>query len=83
MAYATVYSTHSEFLLISVMDLLRQNGIPVFEGGSLGMANLVLPQVHFIGSVQVNPEDEERALELIAGFQGTLGELAEAEEPET
>jgi hypothetical protein len=81
MAYATVYTSNSEFMLLSVLDLLREEGIPVFADGNLGVINLVLPQITSTGSIQVNAEDAERALELIAGFQGTLGELAEAEEP--
>jgi hypothetical protein len=81
MAYATVYTSSDPFLLQSVLDLLREDGIPVLADGNLGVANLVLPQIASTGSIQVNAEDAERALELIAGFQGSLGELAELEDP--
>jgi hypothetical protein len=82
MAYVTVYTSSSILLLNSVRDLLAEDGIPVLADGNLNVSNMILPQLASSGSIQVNPEDAERALELIAGFEGTLGELAELDAPE-
>ncbi len=79
MANITVYSSFDELQLRSIRDLLLQNGIGAMLHGSFGTQNLVLPQVMSEGEILIDEKDAERALELISGFEGTLGELAELE----
>ena len=77
-----VYDLHDEFTAVSLKDLLEQNGIP-----SMVRKNEV-PGFGFAfdhrtwAELLVNEQDAEKALELIAGFMGSLGELAEADDSE-
>jgi hypothetical protein len=81
-----VYDAYDALTAQSVCDLLRQNGVAAVIDedslsaifGSMGLNGK--PRYHIL----IHEEDEERALEMIAGFFGTLGELAEleVEEPE-
>ncbi len=79
MANITVYSSFDELQLRSILDLLLQNGVPAMLTGNLGTVNIILPQVTSEGEIVIDEADAERALELISGFEGTLGELAELE----
>ncbi|MCB1188370.1 DUF2007 domain-containing protein [bacterium] len=78
MAKVSVFKAPSEFLAMTIRDLLDENGIPCMirsdEIAGYGFA----PRGYF-GDVLVFAEDEDRALELIGGFRGTLGQLAEYE----
>lgn len=80
MGLVVVYEAVDELSALSVRDLLLQNSIPAVIrseevsafGGAVGGFNCW-------GEVLVNEENIEKALELIGGFEGTLGELAELE----
>lgn len=80
MGLVVVYEAVDELTALSVRDLLLQNGVPAMIrsaevsafGGAVGGFNCW-------GEVLANEENLEKALELIAGFEGTLGELAELE----
>jgi hypothetical protein len=80
MTLKKVYNTNDELLAYSVRDLLLQNGVPAllrtYDG--LAMAGIAPEVVGGFADVEVEAEDYERALELIGGFLGTLGELKEA-----
>jgi len=85
MALRSAYSAPSEFMALTVRDLLRENGIGAMLK-SYEVAGFNIDMHHsggLWGEVLVEEEDLNRALELIAGFRGTLGELAEAEPGET
>jgi hypothetical protein len=79
----SVYQANNEFLAMTIRDMLlenevrcmiRQNHSSAF-GGALSQKNW--------GDVLVFSSDEDRARELIGGFQGTLGMLSEhVEDPE-
>jgi hypothetical protein len=89
MELVPVYVAVDEFMAVSVRDLLLQNGVPAViktAPGIEGYLSIIGGRAMYQGDVLVSPADEDRALELIGGFLGTLGELAEADEepaPET
>jgi len=80
MGLVVVYEAADEFSALSVRDLLQQNGVPAMirseEVSAFGGA---ITGFNCWGEVLANEEDLEKALELIGGFEGTLGELAELE----
>jgi len=81
MALRSAYSAASEFLALTVRDLLRENGIGAMLK-SHEVAGFNLDMHHsggMWGEVLVEEEDLNRAQELIGAFRGTLGELTEAE----
>lgn len=86
MDLVTVCSVNDEFSAQSISDLLDQSGIPVIvRKNILPGFDIALPSAisHGWGEILVRQADLEKARELIAGFMGGLGELAEAtEEPE-
>jgi hypothetical protein len=81
MALRSIYSAASEFLALTVRDLLRENGIgAMLKSYEIVGFNLGMHQSGGMwGEVLVEEEDLNRAQELIGAFRGTLGELAEAE----
>ena len=73
---------NNEFTAQSLIDLLDQSGIPaMLRRNVIPGYEMTLPSAitHGWGEILVRPEDLEQARELIAGFQGSLGELAETE----
>jgi len=80
----SVYDAYEEFLALSVRDMLRENGIgAMIQSEQLAGYNFNLINAGGAwGRVLVDSGDAAKAMELIAGFQGTLGELAEARQVE-
>lgn len=79
MELVAVYEAPDVLLANSVRDLLLQNGIPAILQ-SREVEQIIGIPVSLSGSfgeVLVEPQDAERAEELIAGFLGTLGMLEE------
>ena len=80
MALVSVYRAADEFTALTIRDLLRQSGIGcVLRNEELPMYGGVTLNLRHWGEVMVEEADANKATELIAGFEGTLGELAEAE----
>ena len=81
MALIAVYQAEQEFLALTVRDMLRDNGIgAMIKKDIIAGFNFDIGSTGGIwGEVLVEEENRNRALELIGAFQGTLGELAEAE----
>ena len=77
-----VFDALTEFDAQTIVDLLRENSIPalvrtnIIAGIDLGFVQGVNPGW---GTVSVPEEHVEKALELIAGFRGSLGMLEEFE----
>lgn len=74
----SVYKAPSEFLALTIKDMLDENGIPCMIRTDQVAGYNFTPRGYF-GDILVYSEDEDKARELIGGFQGTLGELAEHE----
>jgi hypothetical protein len=83
METVVVYNATDELLANSVRDLLLQNGIgAMVRPRHFAAYGVLVPDLNMSGiwgEVLVYDKDMERAEELIAGFLGTLGLLAEAE----
>jgi len=80
MPLVAVFTAGSEFQALTVRDLLLQSDIPAMIKSSIVPGynfNVIDPTLW--GKVLVDEENVNRACELIAGFRGTLGELAEAD----
>lgn len=82
MGLVKVFAADMEYEAVAIRDLLEQSGIPCLVksndmvGLDVGMFSM---NTNSWGDVLVEEEHSEKAFELIAGFQGTLGELREAE----
>ncbi len=74
----SVYQAASEFLALTIRDLLDENGIPCMIRSDQTAGYNFTPRAYF-GDILVFSRDEDRARELIGGFEGTLGELVEYE----
>jgi hypothetical protein len=81
MALTTVYTAQDEFLALSIRDLLAADGIQclLFSNELPGFGGVTWLDRPW-GEVRVEEEDADRALELIGGFLGSLGELTELDE---
>jgi len=81
MALVAVYRADQEFLALTIRDMLRDNGIgAMIKKDIIAGFNFDIGSTGGIwGEVLVEEEEFNKALELIGAFQGTLGELAEAE----
>ena len=81
MSLKAAYKAGDEFTAISVRDMLLQRGIAtMIRKNEIPMyGGLTLINEPW-GEVLVEEENLNRAIELTAGFLGTLGELEEAEE---
>lgn len=79
MGLVVAYEAKDEMSAISVRDLLIQHGILASIQSRDRLAGKMDYRYVGWGQVLVNEEDFEAALEQIAGFEGTLGELAELE----
>jgi len=80
MSLVIVFTATSEFQALTVRDLLQQNNVPAMLKSSVVPGynfNVINPSIW--GDVLVDEVNIERARELVVGFYGTLGELAEAE----
>ena len=86
MELVAVCNVNDDFSAQSIRDLLDQSGIPAMvRKNILPGFEMQLPSsvTHGWGEILVRPEDLEKARELISGFLGGLGELAESDaEPE-
>lgn len=78
MAKVSVYQAASEFMAITIRDMLDENRIPCMIRSDQTAGYNFTPRAYY-GDILVFEEDEDRARELIGGFEGTLGELAEYE----
>lgn len=63
---------------MTIKDMLDENGIACMIRSDQTAGYNFTPRGYY-GDILVFSEDEDRALELIGGFQGTLGQLAEYE----
>lgn len=82
MGLVAVYEAVDELSALSMRDLLIQNGVPAAiksKGAIFQLLGMVDNNFKAWGEILVEEENVEKALELISGFQGTLGELAELE----
>jgi hypothetical protein len=83
MKLVVTFKAANEFEALTIRDLLRQHDVPAtIRSREFPMLDAASMMYSFWGEVLVHEENLARATELIAGFKGSLGELAEAEEPE-
>lgn len=77
-----VYTAHQEHEAVWIKDLLEQNSIPAVirhnEVPGYGLVSSL--EISGWGDVLVHEDNAERAMELVAAFRWTLGELVELEE---
>ncbi|MEZ5338637.1 MAG: DUF2007 domain-containing protein [bacterium] len=76
MAKVSVFQAVSEFQALTIRDMLDENGLPCMIRSDQTAGYNFTPRA-FYGEILVFEEDEDRARELIGGFMGTLGQLAE------
>lgn len=81
MGLMTIYKAPDELMARSVRDMLTQARIKAmihrYESHIFGSI-FDGTMFRYWGEVKIDEADHERASELIGGFLGTLGELAEA-----
>jgi hypothetical protein len=83
MELVAVFKAANEFEALTIRDLLRQHDVPAtIRSREFPMLDAASMMYYFWGEVLVHEENADKAAELIAGFKGSLGELAEADEPE-
>src|SRR5689334_21667344 len=80
----SVYASHKEYEAQAVLDMLLQEGLSAYpfsraDPSSVGMGNLTMGSGIDVAQFEVfvEPQQEERALELVGGFLGTLAMLEE------
>ena len=85
MGTVKIHNAKDEFTAVSLRDMLLQAGIPAMiktnEVAGYNL-NITWGDVVGYGDILVHEENEEKARELIGGFLGKLGELAEMDEDE-
>ena len=81
MALKKLYEATDEFLGLTMRDILQNEGIPVLlqKNEIAGLQFNVGKSAWCWGTLHVDEENYERALELVAAFKGSLGELTEAD----
>lgn len=78
----SVYKAQNELMALTVKDMLDENKVACMIRTNV-IAGIDWSLKAIWGEVLVFAADEDRALELIGGFQGTLGMLSEhVEDPE-
>ena len=81
MGLVSIYRASDEFHALTIRDLLLQSGIgAMIRSEEIPMSGGFTILRRPWGEVLVEEADVNKAIELIAGFEGTLGELGEADE---
>ena len=78
MEKVSVFQATSEFQALTIRDMLDENRVPCIIRTNI-IAGFDFSLKGCFGDILVFAEDEDRARELIGGFMGTLGQLAEYE----